>query len=654
MTEQQTPANEAAHDPFEGRRKGRRLIFLGAAGLAALAAAAVYVNLAGSRPLRVAKETTYITEPLKSDGKQVDYFAAIRQAARPENAATDENGYRLIVRHLGKGPEAEPWYFARLCEELGLDAGSLRPDTPYQETYVFLDAYVKSDRFEESLFDQLSQHDEVAHDEFRPAPTREDVQWMLDEKLARPWTLDELPMMADWLQQSGPALDLVGRAVRRPTFHVPLVRQSEDDTLSAVLSTEIQQMRSFARGLSARANYRIGTGDIDGAIDDIVACKRLGRHVGHGPTLIDFLVGLAIEGIAEAQGIAGSLDHPPSKEQLERLLAEMDRLPPVARVEDKVLVERFCALDAVQTMSDGKKPMNNLGLFGWNPPPIVDHLSKLSIDWNVVARRFNERFDEAQATGELPAREVLTPADAIPLLSLRARSEYVGEAIATVFWPGSHSVQEAVRRRECVQQVRRIALAMLLYEREHGTLPPAHSADAQGNALHSWRVLLLPYLGHAELHARIRLDEPWDSPHNRQFHGEAVGAYRCPSHPDAGPGETTYSVVVGPDMPFEAGEGKRLSGFGPDSDDMILVVERTDPIVWMDPTRELTQAAAELGIWDTSRASPPDPGRIGSHHPGVAVFGLRSGAVIALWGGGINFDLFGNLLRGTHTGPIED
>ncbi len=195
--------------------------------------------------------------------------------------------------------------------------------------------------------------------------------------------------------------------------------------------------------------------------------------------------------------------------------------------------------------------------------------------------------------------------------------------------------------------------------REHGTLPPACSIGADGKPLHSWRVLLLPHLGRETLYANIRLDEPWDSPHNRQFHGEALALYRCPSDPAAKPGQTTYSVVVGPDMPFEAGEGKRLADFGPDSDDMILVVERTDPIVWMDPTREVKQGAADEGIYvRSSPSAAPSPDRIGSHHPGVANFGFRNGAVRSLSSPEDTFivepdqldrrELFKRLLRGTN------
>ena len=48
---------------------------------------------------------------------------------------------------------------------------------------------------------------------------------------------------------------------------------------------------------------------------------------------------------------------------------------------------------------------------------------------------------------------------------------------------------------------------------------PNNSYDDTGKPLLSWRVHILPFLGDddsAELYRRFRLNEPWDSPHNRQ------------------------------------------------------------------------------------------------------------------------------------------
>ena len=138
MTETQ-PLSEAPEDsPARRFRRVWGRVCIWGMGIFSVTAVALLASLIYSRPLRVSTETTYITGPLKSDGEQVDYFAAIRQATRPANASTDENGYRLILRHLGKPPDVDAAHFARLCEELGLDPEAIRPDMTYQQPYEFL------------------------------------------------------------------------------------------------------------------------------------------------------------------------------------------------------------------------------------------------------------------------------------------------------------------------------------------------------------------------------------------------------------------------------------------------------------------------------------------------------------------------------------
>jgi hypothetical protein len=159
---------------------------------------------------------------------------------------------------------------------------------------------------------------------------------------------------------------------------------------------------------------------------------------------------------------------------------------------------------------------------------------------------------------------------------------------------------------------------MLLYHYEHGTLPPAYTIDAKGKPLHSWRVLLLPYVGEEKLFAQIRLDEPWDSEHNRQFHNATVAIYQCPSAL-AKRGETTYSVIVGQHAAFRPAEGRSLDDFGMH---LILVVERWKPVCWMDPSSELTEAIAWKGVQQRSEGRDG----IGSEHPGGVQAALRDGS----------------------------
>ena len=601
------------------RRKQLGCICVSLGLMAMLLFVTAYVYLFRTVPLQISKETTYITEPLKSDGKQVDYFAAWEQETYPENIATEENGYRLIVQHLGTAPEAMPSHSAQISQKLGLAAGEIQPDMTFEEPGNFLQDHVASQNFDEALIEELASEN--------ASPI--DPHAVLENRLHRPWTLDDLPMMEAWLAENGPAIDLIGEAVRKPTFHIPLVTEDYPGELIALLLPEVQRLRSFARLLHARANYRIATGDIDGAIDDIISCKRLGRNVGQRGLLVQMLVGIAIEGIANATGIAGSLEHPPSKEQLERLVDESNDLPPKADFEKAFLFERYAALDLVQTMAHGKGSVD-LDLPAEMPAGI-------GLDWNIVAIRVNEHFDTLLTTGGYPRPSWNLKA----IVSRRARSELMADAFSTTFLPACDATLEASRRSVCVERMQRITLAMLLYERDHGTLPPAYTVDADSKPMHSWRVLLLPYLGQQDLHDKIRLDEPWDSEHNRQFHNEAVPFHQCPSA-ELPPGHTTYSVVVGPDMPFDAGQGKSLSEFGTKSANMILVVERMAVACWMDPTRDLPQAAAGDGF---SVLEGSGIG-IGSQHPGGANFGHRDGAVRFL-SEQINTEHFKGLLQGT-------
>lgn len=600
------------------RRRQWGCIAVGLAVLAGLLFVTAYVSLFRSVALRISKETTYITAPLKSDGRRVDYFAAWEQESYPQNIATEENGYRLIVEHLGASPDAPPEHAARICRKLGLP-GEPVPDMFFQEPDDFLKAYLDSEEFDEALIDVLMAED--------PQHAPDEV---LTERAYRPWTLDDLPMMEKWLKENDAALDLIVEATGKPIFRMPFAREHEDEQLISLLLPEIQYARSFARGLSVRAHYRIGTGDIDGAIEDILACKRYGRLVGPGGCLVQVLVGIAIEGIADSIGIAGSLEHPPTKQQLQRLLDGLNELPPESTFDEAYLFERYMTLDFVQAAACGEASLDE-----WGFPSEMSR--KIGFDWNLIARRLNGYYDTMPQSDQLMRPAWRWEA----LVSMHARSEMFADMIAALTLPAWEAAEEALRRRACVDRMHRVTLAMLLYHCDHAALPPAHTLDKNGNPLHSWRVLLLPYLGQQELFDKIRLEEPWDSEHNRQFHKQLIEIYQCPSS-GLKSGQTTYSVVVGPDTAFQAGQGKALSDFGPNSAGMILIVERRSPGCWMDPALDVPLEVAEEGV----NESAPGNDAIASPHPGGANVGQRDGSAQFL-SETIDPETLNGLLQGT-------
>jgi translation elongation factor EF-Tu-like GTPase len=60
-------------------------------------------------------------------------------------------------------------------------------------------------------------------------------------------------------------------------------------------------------------------------------------------------------------------------------------------------------------------------------------------------------------------------------------------------------------------------LAVANYHETYGCFPPAYVADRDGKPMHSWRVLILPFLEQQELYHAYNFAEPWDGPNNRKL-----------------------------------------------------------------------------------------------------------------------------------------
>ncbi len=612
-----------------------------------------YLICGRSVPLRISKETTWITEPRTADGKGVDYSRAFELRYYPPEMKTDDNGYRIIARHLGL-PNYELTYFDPKANErksYNLDQAALRAQG-YEK--LGLDPNNKPDMTYQSHEMAIRDHTKAVHPEDLDQQGK--LWWEIYNKtMSEPWTLEEYPMLAPWVEHNFPVLDMIGEAVAKPAFFAPLVVPEGHESLQHLIELQfgsIQDYRSFAREFQARFQYRLGQGDIDGAIDDKIATQRLGRHAGRQGVLISYLVGIAIDGIGYAEGIAGNLDNQPTAEQIRRLMKLQAELPPAITMREAMESERLCILDGLQVYALGR-PSSPADVM---PPEFLRPFVGFGLDWNIVFRRANLYLD---GTLEPKAMRPSVSEFVLSLPNRKKRSENFIDTMASQFVPAVSAAEEAQRRLDCCGNLQRITLAMLLYNAEHGTLPPACTVDENGKPLQSWRVLLLPYLGDAdaaELYAKIRVDEPWDSEHNRRFHDQMPLIYRCPTAPkiDGGkPGETNYTVIVGDQTPFDrSGTGKTLGGFGPESTGMVLVAETRQGVNWMNPASDVTFEQAKEGIsgqkrfdYDATNPHLPKENAIGSWHTGGANFGLRGGGV-SFFSETIDTELWQNVLTG--------
>ena len=87
---------------------------------------------------------------------------------------------------------------------------------------------------------------------------------------------------------------------------------------------------------------------------------------------------------------------------------------------------------------------------------------------------------------------------------------------------GVSTPRESPRRSQCRNNLKNIGLALHNYHEAHGCFPPAFVADANGKPMHSWRVLILPYLDQGPSRKMYSFNEPRDGPNNKKLSAYSV------------------------------------------------------------------------------------------------------------------------------------
>lgn len=155
--------------------------------------------------------------------------------------------------------------------------------------------------------------------------------------------------------------------------------------------------------------------------------------------------------------------------------------------------------------------------------------------------------------------------------------------IAAMLLPNPGYPRSAALRTVCLNNCRQIALAIINYESANGHFPPAYVADENGKPMHSWRVLILPYLDQKELFDRYDQNEPWNGPNNSKLHNEIVDVYRCPSSTSS-EFSTDYVLITGTETGFSNDQTTDFGDITDGSSNTILLTEiASSRIHWMQP-----------------------------------------------------------------------
>jgi hypothetical protein len=145
------------------------------------------------------------------------------------------------------------------------------------------------------------------------------------------------------------------------------------------------------------------------------------------------------------------------------------------------------------------------------------------------------------------------------------------------------NVQPSARSRS-ISNLKQVGLACFNYEDVHGRFP-VDIKSKDGKPLLSWRVAILPYVEQEQLYKQFKLDEPWDSEHNKKLIARMPALYRSPKQSADLKDRTTYLAPLGKGLMWDDPTGTRLQDVLDGISNTILLVEADDKhaVIWSQP-----------------------------------------------------------------------
>jgi len=183
-----------------------------------------------------------------------------------------------------------------------------------------------------------------------------------------------------------------------------------------------------------------------------------------------------------------------------------------------------------------------------------------------------------------PSAEEAKPAEAAPEPTPEKPPEVALEVPEGVIVPGTEQTFDDTPAGRSMANLKKIALALRFHQAKQKTFPPpARYGGADDQPLLSWRVLLLPYLQQGKLFKEFKLDEPWDSPHNRALLAKMPDVYKTPGIDKEG--YTGYVVPTGQGTVFAQRQGmaENLISDGSAKTALVVQVGEEKAVPWTKP-----------------------------------------------------------------------
>lgn len=233
----------------------------------------------------ISKETTYITEPLRPDGYP-GLSGRLESAVQPRCDVGEQSGGVVLA-----GGWAE-CYQRRTSQKVSPDvrhpaaAGKRR-------LFCFLRRILKIH------LDRRCKQAAAAGEQF-DEDLQERLWTQLETTRKRPWSREEFPVWAAWFTANEKPLSLLVEATKRPRQYNPLLSENSGMVLGAYFYFwGLPCLHDVAPTLVTRAMLRLNEGRAEAAGEDRLACHQVARLVDQGPMLVETLVAMVIESMAQ-------------------------------------------------------------------------------------------------------------------------------------------------------------------------------------------------------------------------------------------------------------------------------------------------------------------------------------------------------------------
>jgi hypothetical protein len=179
-------------------------------------------------------------------------------------------------------------------------------------------------------------------------------------------------------------------------------------------------------------------------------------------------------------------------------------------------------------------------------------------------------------------------------------------------WHVISAARATARNAQSVQNLKQIGLALGSYHDQYACFPPAYVLGPDGQPWHSWRVLLLPFLGEKTLSAQYRFDEPWDGPHNRKLLAQRPKVFASPLQKSRNMNVATYLGVVSRRTMWPAHFSVTIGNVTDGTSNTIHLVENdASDVLWSEP-RDMREkdALAQLRLDNKAKSNASQLPRI--------------------------------------------